>query len=93
MNLTLIFALVSIIAQNQYCLHEQGCFRYSCGDFAKDAVILLRENNVSAYPICNGKHYWIWADGFQIEPQTASLIPSNEGIYVRGRHCVARGLW
>lgn len=77
MNITVVLMLVSLIANNHtWCMYgtcTDGSLRYNCMDFSHDAVLLLRENNITSYAMCgwynHGFHYWIAVD-LTLNPKT-----------------------
>lgn len=83
-----------------------GGIRYNCADFTKDAVLALRQNNFTAYPLCNGTHAWVgvdlspnpktdWVWAYD-NPNLIQIEPQTLKVvedYIDGRRCVVRGIW
>jgi hypothetical protein len=78
-----------------------GVLRYNCADFTRDTVLLLRENNVTTYPMCgwyqHKYHAWVGVEFnnsfYNIEPQSSQIVYPDELEYVRGRRCITRGIY
>lgn len=84
----------------RWTMHEVGYERYNCADFVADAVLLLREHNYTAYPVCgwlyHNYHAWVGLEFngsfYNIEPQSGEIVYPTDLEYVRGRRCVVRGV-
>jgi hypothetical protein len=102
-NITFVLFLLFNISTRQYCPPGTcpNVLRYTCSDFTADAVNLLRENNITAYPMLGffGYQYHNWVgveiNGtfYNIEPQRDEIVIPNSVYYTYGRHGVARGIY
>ena len=105
MNIALILLIVANVSTtHKWCMYGEcpsGVLRYNCEDFTHDAVLLLRKNNVTSFPLCGSyaygeEHAWVGVEYnhtlYNIEPQTDRIVYPNSTNYMRGHVCAVRGL-